>query len=346
MQFGRYTSKLAIMIGEAFPRQWWASPRLLDHAIRSFFGGLGPDVLQVLGLGVGPGIVSRIYHHYAPHDTEQLEPLPVIGYLAFAQRAGGRLGIRDKFVDQFYEEWNRVEQDYRWQRAMQLPYAGSTDTAKRTRGFPPETVQELHYRNLLNDARYAMSLLNRMARDPSLTQEQLDHVKITQRQIAYDVLQRKTEKSSAMQELAIIASQRDLTLDEQYRLVERLYIESQVIDNDPGSFWPKVRSMGLDPRRVSNMLNSTRLQIALLQISKAMISPSTPIGEREILNINIRIENLERKRAIERYEGTTPGARSVLPTGVIPGVLPPTPSEDILNPRAIPGIPGRDPRAP
>jgi len=342
MQRGRYTSKLAIMIGEMFPRHWWASPRRIDHAVRSFFGGLGPDFLQMFGLGVGPGIVSRIYHHYAPHDTEELEPLPVIGYLAFAQRAGGKYGIRDRYVDDFYEEYARVDQDYRWRRAMELPITGpGQDLDVLLRG---ETIQELHWRNLLTDARYAMSMLNRMARDPRLTQEQLDLVKISQRQIAYDVLQKQKDQliePTPEQREAILAGQRDLTLDEEYRLVERLYIESQVLDNDPASFWAKVRGLGLDPRRITNVLNSTRLEIALLQISKAMIK-----DQAEIESIDERIIQLEQRRSIERFEGVSRGARfprSISPPGVIPGILPPTPSEDILNPRAVPG---RDPRAP
>ena len=339
MQRGRYTSKLAIMIGEQWPRTWWTSPRRVDHAIRSFFGGLGPDLLQMLGLGVGPGVVSRIGYSFAPHDTEQEEPLPTIGYLAFAQRAGGKYGIRDRYVDEFYEEYAKVDRDYRWRRAMELPIAESGQNLDvLLRG---ETIQELHWRNLLLDARYAMSLLNRMARDPSITQEQLDHVKITQRQIAYDVMQLKRDQQidpSPLQEEAIRAGQRDLTLDEQYRLLERLYIESQVIDNDPGSFWAKVQGMGLDPRRVLNMLNSTRLEIALLQISKSMIhSPS------EIENIDGRIIELQQRQAFERFEGVSRGARfgprSISPPGVIPGIIPEPPSVDILNP-------GRDPRAP
>ena len=338
MQRGRYTSKLAIMIGERWPRHWWASPRRIDHAIRSFFGGLGPDLLQMLGLGVGPSIVSRIYYNYAPHDTEQTEPLPVIGYLAFAQRAGGLAGIRDRFVDEFYEEYAKVEQDYRWRRAMELPIAEpGQDLDVFLRG---ETIQELHWRNLLTDARYAMSMLNRLARDPRLTQEELDHVKITQRQIAFDVLQKKEEQQidpSPQQREAILASQRDRTLDEQYRLVERLYIESQVLDNDPASFWAKVRGLGLDPRRVQNLLNSTRLEVALLQISKAMIK-----DQAEIESINERIIQLEQRRARERFQGTSRGARfgprSISPPGVIPGIIPEPPSVDILNPR--------DPRAP
>jgi hypothetical protein len=175
-----------------------------------------------------------------------------------------------------------------------------------------------------------MSFLNRIARDPNIVGEQLDQIKVMQRQIAYDVLQKKTPMTPAMEQ-SIVASMRDLTLDEQYRLVEQLYIKSQLVDNDPGSFWPKVNALGLDPRKVMNMLNSLRLEISLLQISKAMIKDP---AERQ--SIDLRIAQLKERRALERLQGVRPEARyprEMRPPG---GFIPPTPGEDILNPMVEP----------
>jgi hypothetical protein len=88
-QRGHYTSKLAQWIGDAFPTI--ASPRKIDHAIRGYFGGTAPDLLDALGLGA----------RKAERDWERSD-FPVFGR---AFRRGGEFSAASQHIADFYDEW-------------------------------------------------------------------------------------------------------------------------------------------------------------------------------------------------------------------------------------------------
>lgn len=93
-QFTPYTSKLAKILGQAAPE--YISPERVDHAVRSVFGGLGPDVLSGVGLG---------------RDTSQREPEPsdtfVLGRLF---RRGGKEGTTSKTMESFYDTYSKAQE--------------------------------------------------------------------------------------------------------------------------------------------------------------------------------------------------------------------------------------------
>lgn len=85
-QVGPYTSRLARWLGEAFPNT--VSPRRIDAAVRGFFGGLAPDIMDAAGLG------SKV-------DREaELSDFPVIGRI---WRRGGQYTAGDRYVSEFYD---------------------------------------------------------------------------------------------------------------------------------------------------------------------------------------------------------------------------------------------------
>lgn len=90
-QRGPYTSKLATFLGDVFPEK--ASPRRIDHSIRSIFGGLGPDLLDTLGIGT-------------PKRTGEPDKAntPVIGDIF---RRGGKGNSGSRSVDALYEHYRK-----------------------------------------------------------------------------------------------------------------------------------------------------------------------------------------------------------------------------------------------
>jgi hypothetical protein len=86
-QIGPYTSKLAEMLGRAFPNQ--VSPRRVDAAVRGFFGGTVPDIFDALGLG---SVKST-------RETE-LADTPVIGKL---WRRGGYYNAQSQPIADFWD---------------------------------------------------------------------------------------------------------------------------------------------------------------------------------------------------------------------------------------------------
>lgn len=122
-QYGEYTSKLAVFLGDVFE----VSPRRIDHAIRGVFGGLGPDVIE--GLGLGPDL-----------DERESEPsdLPVVGRLFMR---GGTAPTRPQSVEDL---WDTLDLYQRRQHSTRVE----------------ETPQQRVMRLQLTDATRAISALS------------------------------------------------------------------------------------------------------------------------------------------------------------------------------------------
>ena len=91
-QRGPYTTRLGEWIGDAFPNT--ASPRRIDAAVRGYFGGALPDLLDALGLGA----VKR---------SREREPadMAVIGRLF---RRGGEFSAANQALGDYYDELTRL----------------------------------------------------------------------------------------------------------------------------------------------------------------------------------------------------------------------------------------------
>ena len=127
-QLGPYTSQLAAFLGETFPDS--LSPRRIDHGIRGFFGGLGPDLLDVVGLGA------------VKSDKEkEKSDFPVFGRLF---RRGGREGTGSVAVGDLFDEL----EGHQTRRA-----------SERSKGIE-EGRRDTLSRLILKDATSASSLLN------------------------------------------------------------------------------------------------------------------------------------------------------------------------------------------
>lgn len=88
-QYGEYTSKLSVFLGDVFS----TSPRRIDHAIRGVFGGVGTDIVELLGLGA-----TRAEREMEPSDA------PVLGRLFMR---GGSSPHRPQSVEKV---WNKLEE--------------------------------------------------------------------------------------------------------------------------------------------------------------------------------------------------------------------------------------------
>jgi hypothetical protein len=125
-QRGPYTTRLAEWIGDAFPNT--ASPRRIDAAVRGYFGGAVPDLLDALGLG-------------AAKRTREREPadLTVIGRLF---RRGGEFSAANLALGDYYEELTR------------LSARMEADTRAMNQGRPPPnplSAQERVFGEMLQD---------------------------------------------------------------------------------------------------------------------------------------------------------------------------------------------------
>jgi len=129
-QRGPYTSELAKTIGNIFPNH--ASPRRIDHAIRGYFGGLGPDILDTLGLG-----------RPKDKDGKSFADLPVVGRAA---RRGGKGAPQSLLVDKFFDELKNV----RGQRSVAKRHGEKESTTHR------------QYRLIMEDAYSAILLLREL----------------------------------------------------------------------------------------------------------------------------------------------------------------------------------------
>lgn len=126
-QVGPYTSRLAIGINKAFPD---LSPRRVDAAIRGYFGGLGTDMMDLLGLGA-----TRQDRQWEGSD------FPVFGTLV---RRGGEFNAQNQHINDFWELYlpsrarmagfnyarSQAEQGLRRPETVKAPSAGDYITAQ------------------------------------------------------------------------------------------------------------------------------------------------------------------------------------------------------------------------
>lgn len=104
-QFGPYTTEFSKMIGELFDREgvpdnvraFAGSPRRVDHAIGSFFGGLGFDLLNGLGLG-----------SEGSDRAKEAADLPVLGVFF---RRGGTHSTQSRSMQTMYENYEKLDRE-------------------------------------------------------------------------------------------------------------------------------------------------------------------------------------------------------------------------------------------
>jgi hypothetical protein len=92
-QRGPYTTKLAQWIGDAFPNT--LSPRRIDAAVRGYFGGAVPDLVEALGLGSTGNARDR-----------ELADVPVLGRLF---RHGGESSAANQAIADFYDDYTALK---------------------------------------------------------------------------------------------------------------------------------------------------------------------------------------------------------------------------------------------
>jgi hypothetical protein len=92
-QRGPYTTKLAQWIGDAFPNTM--SPRRVDAAVRGYFGGAVPDLVEALGLGSTGNARDK-----------ELADVPVFGRLF---RHGGEFSAANQAIADFYDDYTRLQ---------------------------------------------------------------------------------------------------------------------------------------------------------------------------------------------------------------------------------------------
>jgi len=90
-QYGPYTSKVAIKLGEMFD----VSPRMVDHAVRGYFGGLGSDLVGLLGRG-NSDLVQREW---------EASDMPIWGVLF---QRGGQRASQPKSVSAMYDAYRKA----------------------------------------------------------------------------------------------------------------------------------------------------------------------------------------------------------------------------------------------
>lgn len=122
-QFGTYTSRASIVMGKVFG----VSPRRIDHAINSIFGGVGSDLVGLLGRG-NKDLIKR--------ETEGSD-LPVIGVLF---QRGGPNARNPESIEKLYDVY------------------GERMKLQRSR-FQNETFEQGQQRMMLADAVRAVAIL-------------------------------------------------------------------------------------------------------------------------------------------------------------------------------------------
>jgi len=90
-QFGPYTSRVAIKLGEVFD----VSPRMVDHAVRGYFGGVGSDLVGLLGRGNS----ELIEREWEASDT------PIWGVLF---QRGGQRASNPKSIDALHRAYEKA----------------------------------------------------------------------------------------------------------------------------------------------------------------------------------------------------------------------------------------------
>ena len=306
-QRGPYTSKLAGILGDMFPNQ--ASPRRIDHAIRGFFGGLGPDILDTLGLGVASRKIS----------LTELEGVPILSSLV---RPGGREGRRSLAVDHFYEDLSREQRRFNGQKNK-----GES-----------ETTNQRHYRQVLEDAHDTIIMINHVQRalDPVKQKQKVSDFNVAKRNIARRALDKEGIAPSPDEMLAYEAGRVNMDLGEKYEAATDAAIEAQLVDEDPAAFWAKLKVIqeqpgpAMDIKNIAQRLDSLRMKISLLEAARAM--PNV----KNLEEINTQLNRLYWERNQSRFQATRSGARmqmeqipvspeNIPVTPEVPTELPPTP---------------------
>ena len=150
-QFDEFTSRLSIKLGDVFN----VSPKRVDHGIRSIFGTLSGDILELTGLGESDGIEKE----------KEAADIPVIGTLF---KRGGELGMRQQSINKLYDLYEDA-------------------TTKQASIRYEETEDERQLRLMLGDATRVMTLTSYVR---SRTVKASDREKLTQEalSIAKEVL--------------------------------------------------------------------------------------------------------------------------------------------------------------
>lgn len=320
-QKGKYTSRLATWLSRIFPDvPYLGAPRVWDHAIRGFFGGLGPDLLETAGLAgrpFGHGFVDVVL---GPED----DTLPAASWLWFATRRGGKKAARSKVVDEFYEEWNRYRTNYEFGRVKAQALGSMTEDEQQRFSAKyqwPETPERRRYRLQLNDAHAAMSLLNFVERNTDNFM-QIETIRQIQVALAREALDDPNKVAMTDRERKAYEAQINaMTISEQRRYITEEYIKSNILENDPESIWGKARALGIPDDEVGRLIDNTTVQLQLAMIARAR--PGITQEEAKIIDDQILI--LKERRAIERLQSTPARARSPIPP-ISPTRIPPPPA--------------------
>jgi hypothetical protein len=327
-QKGKYTSRISTWLARIFPEityqlgvterpeiQKIGSPRVWDHAIRGFFGGLGPELLETAGLGrrpIGGNLRDVIV---GPAGDE----LPVASWLFWMTRRGGKKAARSQTIDDFYEEWARVNTNYEFGQTKAYALGEKSEDEQQrfsARYQWPETPERRRYRLQLNDAERAMSALNLLERNITNYKE-LEITRQIQVGVAREALDHPKVPMTSFETEVYEAEIRGMDVREQNRRMQQSYVEANTIRNDPGSIVGTARALGIPDSEIGAMINNTTTRIMFLQIDKHRPDATA----EEVQTIEGQIQELMERRLLERYQSTPARARFPAP----PDRLPPTP---------------------
>lgn len=168
-QYDEYTSRAAILVGEVTG----LSPKRVDHVIRGFFGGVGTDLVEAVG--VGPKGVDR--------DWEASD-FPIFGRLF---QRGGMMPSQPKAIREFYDTMSSLQTRERSEKN-------------------PLTGMESQQLVMLEDARKALTVLS-AARRVAKNGDERDKAAREMVKIAEDVLGHvKSGKLSDKRKSALVYS--------------------------------------------------------------------------------------------------------------------------------------------
>jgi hypothetical protein len=286
-----------------------------DHAIRGFFGGLGPELLDTAGLGIRPFGGNLRDAIMGPND----DTLPVASWLFWMTRRGGKKAGRSQTVDDFYEEWTRVNKVY--ENGKVKAYALGEKSVDEQQRFSaryqwPETPERRRYRLQLNDAEAAMRALNLLERNITDYKE-LEVTRQIQVGVAREALDHPKDPMNQWETEVYEAEIRAMSEPDKKRLVTAEYIRANTIRNDPESIYATARALGIPEEEVGRLIDNTTVRIVLLQVEKH----HPDITAEQVEGIEEQIRQLQERRLLERYQSTPLDARFPAP----PDRLPPTP---------------------
>ncbi len=333
-QKGKYTSRLATYLARIFPEITYqlgiteqpeipgrmlgkiGSPRVWDHAIRGFFGGVGPELLDTVGLGTRPFGGNLRDALMGPND----DSLPVASWLFWMTRRGGKKAGRSQTIDDFYEEWARVNKNY--ENGQVKAYALGEKSEVEQQRFSaryqwPETPERRRYRLQLNDAEAAMQVLNLLERNITNYKE-LEVTRQIQVGIAREALDHPKVPMNQWETEVYEAEIRSMPLREKTRIMTAAYIRANTVGNDPESIWGTAAALGIPRDEVARLIDNTTTRIMLLQIDKNHPDATA----EQVEEIEEQIRQLHDRRLLERFQATPIRARF---PDVPPDRLPPTP---------------------